>query len=148
MIDSSTNYQCFKTLALLLSNVEMEHFTPQWNAGKLNVEYIFRESFAIYAICKHSLDCNKTSFLLLFEIISTSLKLWDIIWVEKNWKSFILSFSKIWSVSSGNKLLTCANLLIVIRFRGGNVGTWLGLMRVNTEGGSLALSLPQLSFVG
>ena len=141
-------FQRFKTLTLLLSNVEIGHFTPQWKAAKLNVEYIFRENFAIHVICKHSLDCNKTSFLLLFEISSTSLKLWDIIWVEKTWKSFILSFSKIWSVSSSNKFLTSANVLKVLRFRGGNIGTWLGLMRGNTEGGSLTLFLPQPSFVG
>ena len=59
-----------------------------------------------------------------------------------------MSFSKIWSVSSSNKFLTSANVLKVLRFRGGNIGTWLGLMRGNTEGGSLTLFLPQASFVG
>ena len=36
---------------------------------------------------------NKTSLLLLFVIISTPLKLWDITSNEKPWKSFILFFS-------------------------------------------------------
>ena len=43
---------------------------------------------------------------------------------------------------SGNKFLTSANSLMILIFRGGNFETWLGLTNVNTEGGSLALSLP------
>ena len=63
-------------------------------------------------------------------------------------ESFILSFSKMWSLSSGDKLLSPANTLTVILFRGGYVGTWFGLTYLNTEGGCLALSLPKPSFVG
>ena len=59
LIDSSTKDQRFKTLTLLLSNViEIEHFTPQWNAAKLNIEYIFTENLAIHVPGKYSLDCN------------------------------------------------------------------------------------------
>ena len=61
---------------------------------------------------------------------------------------FILCFSKKWSLSSSNKFFFSANTLAVLLFCGGNVGTWFGLTHVNTEGGSLALSLPQSSFVG
>ena len=43
---------------------------------------------------------------------------------------------------SGNKFLISANSFTILIFRGGNVETWLGLTHVNTEGGSLALSLP------
>ena len=63
-------------------------------------------------------------------------------------ESFILSFSKKWSLSLSNKCLFSANTLTVLLFCGGNVGTWFGLTHVNIEGGSLALSLPQSSFVG
>ena len=118
LIDSSTNYQGFKRLTLLLTNVEIE----QWNASKLNIGYIFRENFPIHVPCKHSLDWNKTSFSLLFLIISTPLKLWDITSTEKALKSFILSFSKKWSLSSSNKFLTSANALTVLLFRGGSIG--------------------------
>ena len=69
--------------------------------------------------------------------------------IPSNEKSFILSFSKIWSLLPGNKFFaSSANALTVILFRGGNVETWLGLTRVNTEGGSLAISLPKFTFVG
>ena len=61
---------------------------------------------------------------------------------------FILSFSRKWSLSPSNKFLFSANTLTVLLFCGGNVGPWFGLTNVNTEGGSLALSLPQSSFVG
>ena len=57
-------------------------------------------------------------------------------------KSFILSFSKQWSLSSGNKFFTSANVLTaltVFLFRGSNVETWLGFTRVNTEGGLFGL---------
>ena len=63
-------------------------------------------------------------------------------------ESFIFSFSKMWSLSSGDKFLSPANTLTVILFRGGYVGTWFGLTHLNTEGGCLALSLPKPSFVG
>ena len=102
LIDFSTNNQRFKRLNLLLSNVEIEHFTPQWNASKLNIEYIFRENFAIHVSYKHSSDCSKTSFLLLFVTLPPR----DIASNEKSWKSFILSFPKIWSLLWGNKFRT------------------------------------------
>ena len=59
-------------------------------------------------------------------------------------KIFFLSFSKKWLLSSGSgkKFLTSVNALTVLLFRDGKVGTWLGLTHVNTEGGSLGLSLP------
>ena len=74
-MDSSTYYQRFKRLTLLLSIIEIEHFKPQWSASN---RILFRENFAIHVPRKYSLDCNKTLFLLQFVIISTPLKLWDI----------------------------------------------------------------------
>ena len=105
----------------------------------LNIEHILRENFSIHVSCKHYLDCNKTLFLLLLVI----LPVWGITSNGKSWKSFVLSFSKLWSLSSGNKSLTSsANALTVLLFRGGSVGIWVGLTHINTEGQSLVLFLP------
>ena len=48
---------------------------------------------------------------------------------EKQLKSFTLSFSEQWLLSSGNIFLTSANALMVLLFRGGNVRTWFNVRK-------------------
>ena len=55
--------------------------------------------------CKHSLDCNKTSFSVLFVIISTPLKFSDITSTKKSLKSFCLSLKNGCSHQVINSLL-------------------------------------------
>ena len=104
----------------------------------MDIRYIFRENFAIYVPCEHSLDCNKTLFSLLFVVISTPLKLRYYL-NEKSWNLLFSLSLKMVALIRYNKFLNSANAFMVLLFCGGNVETWLGLMHVNTEGGSLGL---------